>query len=77
MVDNILVLSNGKINEQGSYQDLLTRNGPFARFMREYLFTATAANDGENASEGEDNEGRSLQKQHINCVFKHKFVYYL
>ena len=62
MVDNILVLSNGKINEQGSYQDLLTRNGPFAHFLREYLFTATVANDGENGSEGEDKEGKSLKK---------------
>ncbi|RUS73809.1 hypothetical protein EGW08_018426, partial [Elysia chlorotica] len=66
MVDNILVLSNGKISEQGSYQDLLTKDGPFAHFLREYFINANdAKDDSEPGMEEEDEEGRSISLQNL------------
>jgi ABC-type transporter Mla maintaining outer membrane lipid asymmetry ATPase subunit MlaF len=36
-VDNIIVLSNGKISESGTYDELLDHAGPFAEFLETYL----------------------------------------
>ncbi|XP_074052590.1 multidrug resistance-associated protein 1 [Macrotis lagotis] len=38
-VDVIIVMSNGKISEMGSYQELLDRQGAFAEFLRIYSNT--------------------------------------
>ncbi|KAK3708221.1 hypothetical protein RRG08_023630 [Elysia crispata] len=62
MVDNILVLSNGKISEQGSYQALLTRDGPFAHFLREYFVNANDADDTEPGMDEEDKEDRETEQ---------------
>ena len=35
--DHIIVLKEGHISEQGSYQQLLSRDGAFAVFISEYL----------------------------------------
>lgn len=37
MVDNIFVLDNGTISEIGTYDELMTHNGPFAQFLLQYL----------------------------------------
>ena len=37
-VDEIWVLKDGTISERGSYDELLDHNGPFAEFIRTYLF---------------------------------------
>jgi len=37
MVDNIVVIVNGEISEEGSYEDLLSHNRDFAQFLRTYL----------------------------------------
>jgi len=37
MVDNILVLVSGEISEEGSYEELLSRDRAFAQFLRTYL----------------------------------------
>lgn len=35
-VDNIVVLVEGRVSEMGSYQELLSQNGAFAEFLRNY-----------------------------------------
>ncbi|CAL9707790.1 unnamed protein product [Knipowitschia caucasica] len=35
-VDNIMVLVDGRVSEMGSYQELLTQDGAFAEFLRNY-----------------------------------------
>ena len=35
--DNIIVVKEGKISEQGSYEDLLSQKGEFANFLLEYM----------------------------------------
>ncbi|KAL4216368.1 hypothetical protein ACF0H5_024095 [Mactra antiquata] len=37
MVDRIVVLSDGVISEIGSYEELMSHNGPFAQFLQQYL----------------------------------------
>ena len=36
-VDLILVLKDGQISEQGSYEELISHQGPFANFVAIYL----------------------------------------
>ena len=36
-VDNIIVLSDGKISETGSYEYLLDHKGAFAEFLKTYF----------------------------------------
>ncbi|KAL8566369.1 hypothetical protein ACOMHN_049327 [Nucella lapillus] len=36
-VDQILVIRHGRLSESGSYEELLSHNGPFAKFLRNYL----------------------------------------
>ena len=35
--DHVIVLTNGEVSEQGSYQELLRKNGKFAKFLLEYM----------------------------------------
>lgn len=37
MVDVVVVMVNGKITETGSYDQLITHDGPFAQFLRQYF----------------------------------------
>ncbi|KAL4216369.1 hypothetical protein ACF0H5_024096 [Mactra antiquata] len=37
MVDRIIVLSDGVISEIGSYEELISHDGPFAQFLNQYL----------------------------------------
>uniref|UniRef100_A0A8B9TRX8 Multidrug resistance-associated protein 1 n=1 Tax=Anas platyrhynchos TaxID=8839 RepID=A0A8B9TRX8_ANAPL len=47
-VDTILVMSDGKISEMGSYQELLKQDGAFAEFLRTYA----------NAEQSMENSGK-------------------
>ncbi|XP_070201297.1 multidrug resistance-associated protein 1-like [Littorina saxatilis] len=55
MVDQIIVLIDGKVTEVGSYEELLSRDGAFATFLRTYL-----TRDG--TSEDEDDEDPEIQR---------------
>lgn len=37
LVDRIAVIADGQISEIGSYDELLTHNGPFAQFLKTFL----------------------------------------
>ena len=37
MVDQIIVIRHGRVSEVGSYDELLTHNGAFAKFLKHYL----------------------------------------
>ena len=36
-VDRIIVMIDGEISESGTYDALITHNGPFAQFIRTHL----------------------------------------
>lgn len=42
-MDEIVVITNGKISEHGTYQELLSHSGHFAEFISSYL---TEGNNG-------------------------------
>ncbi|XP_048254590.1 multidrug resistance-associated protein 1-like [Haliotis rufescens] len=44
MVDVILVMDKGEITEVGSYEELLSHDGPFAQFLKTYLLQETEKN---------------------------------
>ncbi|XP_076438534.1 ATP-binding cassette sub-family C member 3-like [Babylonia areolata] len=37
MVDEIIVMTDGSISERGSYEQLMSHDGPFAQFLKNYL----------------------------------------
>jgi len=36
-MNEVIVITNGVISEHGTYQELLSHNGPFAEFINSYL----------------------------------------
>ncbi|PVD26852.1 hypothetical protein C0Q70_12000 [Pomacea canaliculata] len=50
MVDEIIVMQDGKISERGSYEALLSHNGPFAQFLKTFLTEVAeeSTDDGDN-----------------------------
>ena len=54
MVDEIIVMQDGKISERGSYEELMSHDGPFAQFLKTYL--AEMASDREEDEESEDSQ---------------------
>ncbi|XP_060605432.1 multidrug resistance-associated protein 1-like [Ruditapes philippinarum] len=55
-VDMIFVISNGVISELGSYDELLSHDGAFAKFLRTYLI------EHEEEVEEEDEEAQNIKK---------------
>lgn len=53
MVDSIIVLEAGEIREAGSYEDLMSHNGPFAEFIRTYLLQEEIGDTSEGDAESE------------------------
>ncbi|KAK7475730.1 hypothetical protein BaRGS_00033052, partial [Batillaria attramentaria] len=49
MVDDIIVMEDGKVSERGSYEELILHDGPFAQFLKTYLTV-------DNTDEEEDQE---------------------
>lgn len=47
-VDEIIVMDNGKISEHGTYERLVSNNGPFSRFLMQYLVDEDTSEDGDD-----------------------------
>ncbi|NWH22945.1 MRP1 protein, partial [Grus americana] len=59
-MDTILVMSDGKISEMGSYQELLQQDGAFAEFLRTYANTEQSVeNSDTNSPSGK--EGKPVE----------------
>ena len=56
-VDHIVVLSDGRVSEEGSYEDLLQKNGAFADLLKTYF------ND-ENQNDSDDKFTSSSECEH-------------
>ena len=56
LVDEIVVLSDGKISEMGSYSQLMQHDGPFAQFLKTH-FTQEVDSDEDDE---DDPESKSL-----------------
>lgn len=67
-VDYILVLNNGVITENGTYEDLLEHDGPFAQFLQTYL----TQEDEENEDDDEIIELKNRILQRVNSVCSDK-----
>lgn len=52
-VDKIIVLTNGEISEVGSYEELLSHNGVFAQFLKDYLMSDDSEEDDDTDTECE------------------------
>uniref|UniRef100_A0A674K4E7 Multidrug resistance-associated protein 1 n=1 Tax=Terrapene triunguis TaxID=2587831 RepID=A0A674K4E7_9SAUR len=52
LMDTIIVMTDGKISEMGSYQELLNQDGAFAEFLRTYA----------NADQDVENGGKLIKK---------------
>ena len=52
LVDEVIVMHAGRISERGSYEELVSHDGPFAQFLKTYL-TETAGDGGEEDAESE------------------------
>ena len=72
--DHIVVLKEGKISEQGSYQELVERKGEFAQFLLEYMTEMEQTNEEDlediknqlAGSMGEDELHRQLKQRLVN-----------
>ena len=49
--DMIVVMKDGNVSEQGSYDELLDKNGAFAEFIKNYLIETEGLSDDEMVSE--------------------------
>ena len=48
MVDQILVLHQGQLIQVGTYEELLSKDGPFAQYLRTYLMEDDEVDDPES-----------------------------
>ncbi|MGH0114521.1 UNVERIFIED_CONTAM: hypothetical protein FKN15_019661 [Acipenser sinensis] len=68
-VDNIVVLVDGSVSEMGSYQELLTQNGAFAEFLRNYALEDIVEEDEAIELEEEEEDFREdTLSNHIDMV---------
>ncbi|XP_052092541.1 multidrug resistance-associated protein 1-like [Mytilus californianus] len=44
-VDRIVVMDNGQISEEGTFDELVAHNGPFAQFLKQHLATEELSDD--------------------------------
>jgi len=51
MVDSVLVLVDGQISEVGSYEDLMSHDGPFAQFLKTHLMQQENDDESEEDTE--------------------------
>ena len=66
-MDRIFVLKEGKISEEGNYQELLEAGGAFADFLVQYLTKAEEDEDRQNDVESES-ELESLKEVFLSYV---------
>jgi ABC-type dipeptide/oligopeptide/nickel transport system ATPase component len=45
MVDRVIVMKDGIISEAGSYEELVSHNGPFAQFLKIYFLQKSKEED--------------------------------
>ena len=60
LTDHIIVMKDGEVSEQGSYQELVDRKGAFATFLQEHM---TEEDDNDDDDDGEEKKRDLLQKQ--------------
>ncbi|XP_069110716.1 ATP-binding cassette sub-family C member 3-like [Argopecten irradians] len=61
-VDTIVVLDNGKVTEVGSYDELLSHAGAFAKFLQTYFVQTEDESDDEEDPEVAETKARILQR---------------
>lgn len=61
--DYIIVMKDGRVSEQGTYQDLVERKGDFAEFLIEYM-------NEEDQEEIEDIKVKLFKQLTLLCSFK-------
>lgn len=62
-VDYIYTISNGQVAEQGTYVDLMSKDGPFARLMNEFGGEQDEKEDGANEEETQDEDAKAQAKR--------------
>ncbi|XP_052061601.1 multidrug resistance-associated protein 1-like [Mytilus californianus] len=62
MVDTVVVMSDGVISEMGSYEELMSHEGPFAQFLKAYLIQKAETEDDEEEEE-EDPEIQQMKSK--------------
>uniref|UniRef100_A0A1I8F7X9 ABC transporter domain-containing protein n=1 Tax=Macrostomum lignano TaxID=282301 RepID=A0A1I8F7X9_9PLAT len=68
-VDNILVLSQGTVSEHGTYEQLMSRNGPFAQFLKQYItHEETKERDGRDRASTREPEVARLKEEVLSRV---------
>ena len=58
-VDHVIVLADGGVSESGTYNDLMTHDGPFAKLVRTYLLM--------DEEDDDEVDGESEYKIILNC----------
>ncbi|XP_005096296.1 multidrug resistance-associated protein 1 [Aplysia californica] len=56
MVDHIIVMNNGQVSEEGSYDELMSHAGAFANFLQEFFIKEHHADSDSDEGEEEDPE---------------------
>ena len=62
-VDYIYTVSNGQIAEQGTYVDLMSKDGPFARLMKEFGGEQDGKEDRTDEGEFQDADAKAQAKR--------------
>ncbi|KAL5019777.1 hypothetical protein ScPMuIL_002669 [Solemya velum] len=65
MVDMVVVMEDGRISETGTYEELLSHDGPFAQFLKTYL---TQDNDDEEDDDPEIQKIKSQIMERVDSV---------
>ncbi|XP_066432335.1 multidrug resistance-associated protein 1-like isoform X2 [Eleutherodactylus coqui] len=65
-VDMIIVMSDGRISEVGTYTELLEKNDAFADFLQTYALTAEQNDESNIESKAQSNEGKGTEIQKSN-----------
>jgi len=55
-VDHIITIADGRVNERGSYAELIASGGPFSRFVTEFVTEPEDSPDGAPASDSSSEE---------------------
>ena len=56
-VDVVVMMAEGRVEEVGSYRELMERNGPFAHYLNRCLTQADEQQGGEGQADQEGNTG--------------------